>query len=48
MIEVLVKGLGRKLTEQEIETIFWLGDADYQTRGVLLDLFKELAEKGEK
>ncbi|WP_404470636.1 hypothetical protein [Sutcliffiella horikoshii] len=45
MVQVLTKGLGRSLTEQEINTIHWLGDCEYQTRGVLLDLFKELVEK---
>lgn len=47
MVEVLVKGLGRKLTDQEIKIVFWLGDTEYETRGVLLDLFKELVERQE-
>ncbi|WP_025727733.1 hypothetical protein [Heyndrickxia ginsengihumi] len=41
----LVKGLERSLNDQEIDAIYWLGDADYKTRGVLLDLFKELNER---
>lgn len=45
MEKVLVEGLGRTLTEQESKIIYWLGDCDYETRGVLLDLFKELTEK---
>lgn len=44
MAEVLVKGLGRKLTDQEIETIYWLGDSE---REVILDFFKELVKKQE-
>lgn len=42
MVEVLVKGLNRKLTDQEIRKIYWIGDTESETRGVLLDLFKEL------
>ena len=45
MTETLVKGLGRDLTEQESNTIKWLSDAGYESRGVLLDLFKELTQK---
>jgi hypothetical protein len=45
MIDVLVKGLERPLTEQEVKIIHWLGDSDYEARGVLLDLFKELNSK---
>ncbi|RJR23621.1 hypothetical protein C4578_04065 [Candidatus Microgenomates bacterium] len=45
MVEVLTKGLGRRLTKPEIDTIHWLGDCEYKTREVLLDLFKELANK---
>lgn len=47
MAQILIKGLERSLTEQEIKTIYWLGDTDYETRGVLLDLFKELVERQE-
>ena len=47
MLKVLVNGLGRGLTEQELKTVIWLGNTEYETRGVLLDLFKELANKGE-
>lgn len=48
MLKVLVKGLGRALTDQEIETIYYLGDCEYKTRGVLLNLFKELVERQEE
>ncbi|ADU30390.1 hypothetical protein [Evansella cellulosilytica] len=41
MAEVLVKGLGRSLTDLEARIIYWLGDCCPDTRGVLLDLFKE-------
>lgn len=42
MTTVLENGLGRSLTDQELRTIRWIGDTEYTTRGVLLDLFKEL------
>ncbi|MBL4951028.1 hypothetical protein JK635_02085 [Neobacillus sp. YIM B02564] len=45
MVNVLVKGLERALTDQEIRIIYWLSECEYQTRGVILDLFKELSEK---
>jgi hypothetical protein len=45
MVKVLVKGLGRALTDQEANTIFWLSETGYETRGVLTDLFKELVER---
>lgn len=45
MVYTLSKGLKRALTEQEMKTIYWLSDCNYETRGVLLDLFKELSEK---
>lgn len=45
MAQVLIKALDRSLTEQEIKTIHWLGDTEFETRGVLLDLFKELNER---
>jgi hypothetical protein len=47
MVNVLVKGLGRSITDQEAKTLYWLGDTDYETRGVLIDLFKELVERQE-
>lgn len=47
LAKVLIRGLGRSLTDQEIKTIYWLGDCEYETRGVLLDLFKELVERQE-
>lgn len=45
LYKVLSEGLGRGLNDQELSTIHWLGDCEYQTRGVILDLFKELAAK---
>ncbi|WP_078430998.1 hypothetical protein [Alkalihalobacterium alkalinitrilicum] len=45
MVRVLTKGLERSITDQEAKIIYWLGDCDPETRGVLLDLFKELSEK---
>jgi hypothetical protein len=43
--KTLIKALERDLTEQEVRTIYWLGDCDYETRGVITDLFKELLER---
>lgn len=48
MSKTLVKGLGRALTQQEANTIYWLSECEYETRGILLDLFKELVEKKEE
>lgn len=45
MVNVLVKGLERSLTDQEVRTINWLSDCEYITRVVLLDLFKEMKDK---
>jgi hypothetical protein len=45
MVRVLVKGLGRALTDQEANTIFWLSQCGYESRGVLTDLFRELVER---
>lgn len=45
MIAVLTKGLGRPLTDLEIRKINWFSNCEYDTRGVLLDLFKELTNK---
>jgi hypothetical protein len=42
MVNVLVKGLDRLLTDQEVKTLYWLSECEYETRGVILDLFKEL------
>jgi hypothetical protein len=47
MAKVLIKGLDRYLTEQEVKLIHWLGDCEFETRGVLLDIFKELVERQE-
>jgi hypothetical protein len=47
LVQVLEKGLGRSLTGQELMVIYWLGDFEYETVGVLSDLFKELTEKKE-
>jgi hypothetical protein len=41
----LIKALERDLTEQEFRTIYWLGDCDFETRGVITDLFKEMLER---
>ena len=43
---ILSKGLKRALTQQEANTIYWLSECDYETRGILTDLFRELVEKG--
>ncbi|MEH7526129.1 hypothetical protein V7149_23110 [Bacillus sp. JJ1503] len=43
--KTLIKSLERSLTEQEVKTIYWLGDCEYETRGVLTDLFNELLER---
>jgi hypothetical protein len=45
MVYTLSKGLKRALTEQEMRIIYWLSDTNYETRGILLDLFKELSER---
>lgn len=45
IVQVLEKGLGRSLTGQELYVAYWLGDCEFETVGVLLDIFKELAEK---
>lgn len=47
LVKILSKGLGRALTQQEANTVHWLGDCSFETRGILLDLFKELVEKQE-
>lgn len=43
--KTLVKGLGRELTEQEAKTLHWLSECEYETRGVVLDIFKELVKR---
>lgn len=45
LANVLAKGLGRALTEQEAKTLHWLSECEFETRGVILDLFKELVKK---
>lgn len=45
MAKVLIKALERSLTDQEAKALYWLSDCEYETRGVILDLFKELASK---
>lgn len=45
LVGVLEKGLGRELTALEFRKIKWISECDYETSGVLLDLFKELSEK---
>ncbi|PLS04045.1 hypothetical protein [Neobacillus cucumis] len=47
MVKVLVKGLGRSLTDIEAKKLFWLSETFYETRGVILDIFKELVERQE-
>jgi hypothetical protein len=47
IIKEELKGLRRALIEQEINTVYWLGDCDYETRDVITDLFKELVERME-
>lgn len=42
MKEVLETKLGRELTSLEERKIKWLADGEYETIGVILDLFKEL------
>jgi hypothetical protein len=44
LIETLVKGLDRALTHQEASVTNWICDCDTETRGILLDLFKELVQ----
>ena len=46
LIDVLEKGLGRELTTLESRKIKWISECEYETSGVLLDLFKELVGKG--
>lgn len=43
MKTLLVNRLGRELTEQEDRKIKWLADGEYDTIGVLLNLFDELS-----
>ncbi len=45
LVEALEKGLGRELTVLESRKIKWISECEYETSGVLLDLFKELAQK---
>ncbi|MCB5238914.1 hypothetical protein [Niallia circulans] len=45
LASILIKGLDRALTEQEIKTIYILGDCDHETKGVLLSLLEELAAR---
>lgn len=34
--------INRPLTDQEERALRWLSETEYETRGVLLDLFKEI------
>lgn len=43
--KTLMKALERSLTEQEVKTIYWLGDCEYETRGILTSFFNELLER---
>jgi hypothetical protein len=45
MTKVLEEGLDRVLTVQELKTVHWLSDTENETRGVILDLFKDLSKK---
>lgn len=45
MAKLLIKGLGRALTDQEVRMVYWMGDCDYEFRGVMTDLFKELSQR---
>lgn len=45
MIKILAEGLERELTDQEVRMIHWLSDCEFETRGILLDIFKELVER---
>lgn len=45
LVKVLVRGLERSLTDQEAKTIHWLSQCEYETRGVITDLFKEMLER---
>lgn len=40
----LEKGLGRSLTPREALSIKWHSECDYETSGILLDLFEEIRE----
>lgn len=44
MKTLLEQRLGRELTEKERSTINWLADCEYQTIGVIVDLFDELSK----
>lgn len=48
MVEALEKGLGRELTALEARKIKWISECEYDTSGVLLDLFKELSNMNAK
>jgi hypothetical protein len=43
ILKVLKTGLGRELTQLETRKIEWLSGSDYETTGVILDIFKELS-----
>lgn len=43
LVITLESGLGRALTQQESKTIKWISECEFETSGVLLDLFKELS-----
>lgn len=42
MKTLLEDRLGRELTPTEDSNILWLSDCDYETVGILFDIFKEL------
>jgi hypothetical protein len=43
ILKVLVTGLGRELTPLETRKVECLSGSDYETTGVILDIFKELS-----
>lgn len=45
LIKTLVDGLDRALTHQEINALNRIVDSNYETREIILDLFKELVKK---
>lgn len=43
LFTTLQNALGRSLTPQESKTIHWISECEFETSGVLLDLFRELS-----
>lgn len=42
---LLISRLDRQLTDLEERKLKWLSDCEYETIGVIFDLFKELSEE---